>query len=59
MTKCIAAVFVLLCGLLLGAASPAAAEKLAGQPLPWQMNFQPSATPVMAGIWDFWTALSR
>jgi cytochrome c oxidase subunit 2 len=55
LTKCIGAVFVLLGGLLLGAASPAAAEKLAGQPLPWQMNFQPSATPVMDGIWDFWT----
>ena len=54
MTKCVAAFLVFLGGLLLGHAAPAAAEKSAGVPLPWQMNFQPSATPVMAGIWDFW-----
>ena len=26
-----------------------------GLPTPWQMNFQAPATPVMSGIWDFWT----
>jgi cytochrome c oxidase subunit 2 len=54
LTKCVGVVLVFLGGLILGPAAPAAAEKLAGVPLPWQMNFQPPATAVMAGIWDFW-----
>jgi cytochrome c oxidase subunit 2 len=31
-----------------------AAEQARGQALPWQMNLQAPATPVMNDIWDFW-----
>lgn len=37
---------------LLFAASPALAAPT-GQPFPWQLNFQPAASPVMANIEDF------
>lgn len=56
MTKCVAAVLALLGGLL-AAPAWAAEEKMAGVPLPWQMNFQPPATSVMSGIWDFWIVI--
>jgi cytochrome c oxidase subunit II len=39
-------------GVLAGMLTPTAAA-LAAQPLPWQMDFQPAATPVMEQIEDF------
>ncbi len=38
---------------LVGFANLAAAEPIAGQPVPWQMGFQPAASPVMEQINDF------
>lgn len=40
-----------LLGLLFGA--PPALAAPTGQPFPWQLNFQPAASPVMANIEDF------
>ena len=46
-------------GLLAGGVSlfAAASGALAAEPQPWQMNFQPAATPVMRDIEDFHTVL--
>lgn len=41
------------CAALLAAAQPALAQGALGAPVPWQMNFQAPATPVMAELVSF------
>ncbi|MCH8283901.1 MAG: cytochrome c oxidase subunit II, partial [Chloroflexi bacterium] len=43
-----------LCGLAIGVAvALGAGAALASQPTPWQIDFQPAATPVMERLVDF------
>jgi cytochrome c oxidase subunit 2 len=44
-------------GTALALAGLAAGQAMAAEPKPWQLNFQPAATPVMRDIEDFHTAL--
>jgi cytochrome c oxidase subunit 2 len=44
-------------GTALALAGLAAGQAVAAEPKPWQLNFQPAATPVMRDIEDFHTAL--
>jgi cytochrome c oxidase subunit 2 len=57
MHKALAALGVLFPGIFAWIAGASAAPELIGRPEPWQLNFQPAVTPVMSGIWSFWTVI--